>query len=63
MTGEELALLKRVDEGHTLLTEYATEDEWNVARALKRQGLLDAVGVITGTVRLKLTDAGRAAIT
>ena len=54
--------LQRVADGHSLLTEYATDDEWQIAGALKARGLIDVTGIITGTVRLTLTNAGRSAL-
>ncbi len=59
MTGKELELLQWFAEGHELLTEYNDDDTWKAAAALCKLGLLDANGVITGTVRFNLTGAGQ----
>lgn len=60
LTEDELRVLMDIAAGHTLFTEYQPESDWKAAAALDKKGLITGKGLLTGSARFSLTDAGRA---
>ena len=58
----EIALLRRIGEQSPLFTEYTPEAEWEMAAGLRQKGMVKGEGLLTGTARFTITEAGERAL-
>ncbi len=56
-------MLERIGCGDGLFTEYEPEQNWKTANYLAEIGFIEGKGLLTGTTRFKITEAGRSIIT
>lgn len=62
LTGAQIALLDAIKESKSGVERFGSGGEWQSAKALKRRGLADVMWIGMRWWRIRITDAGRAAL-